>query len=311
MVESQYMSIKFIKSVIRNCLRAGYRTIAMTKLVPEPKIIVKMDGGLCSQMHFWVIGQLFREKGYRVSYDTTWFRYDGLDCDGRQVRNFDLLKLFPDLPFSEATPTEKFVYDKLFIYWNDYYNPALRYLNLEFKPPRMLSGYYRIPDSVYGKFGRYFRLRPEVLNPESRAVYDEIKACDEPVAVHVRRGDLSKYHKAYGVPVSTGYFVRAFAYMRERTGSRCRFFVFSDDADWCRAHFAGDEDIRIVAVNGPDRGYMDLVLMAACRHFVVSKGTLGKYAAILADKRGEVLIGDDEFEHRWADCIPEAVFLPI
>lgn len=37
------------------------------------RVIVYMDGGICSQINQYVIGQLIARKGYQVSYDTTFF----------------------------------------------------------------------------------------------------------------------------------------------------------------------------------------------------------------------------------------------
>ncbi|MEG2514553.1 MAG: alpha-1,2-fucosyltransferase, partial [Bacteroidaceae bacterium] len=61
----------------------------------SPKTILLMDGGVCSQMHQYLIGQLFEERGFRVLYDLSFYEEWGTDLNFKFVRNFDLLKAFP------------------------------------------------------------------------------------------------------------------------------------------------------------------------------------------------------------------------
>ena len=53
-----------------------------------PKVVLLMDGGVCSQMHQYLLGHLFGQKGYRVEYDLTFFKEWGSDMDYHFVRNF-------------------------------------------------------------------------------------------------------------------------------------------------------------------------------------------------------------------------------
>ena len=36
-------------------------------------IIVRVDGGIASQIGFVALGKAFEEKGYQVKYDLSWF----------------------------------------------------------------------------------------------------------------------------------------------------------------------------------------------------------------------------------------------
>lgn len=66
------------------------------------KIVVLMDGGICSQMHQYLLGNLYRKRGFSVCYDLTFYKEWGLDINNEFVRNFDILKAFPYLEFEEA-----------------------------------------------------------------------------------------------------------------------------------------------------------------------------------------------------------------
>lgn len=40
-------------------------------------VIIRVDGGICSQIAFFVLGLVFKEKGYEVKYDLSWFETSG------------------------------------------------------------------------------------------------------------------------------------------------------------------------------------------------------------------------------------------
>ena len=55
---------------------------------------------------------------------------------------------------------------------------------------------------------------------------------------------------------------------------------------------------------------MDLFLIAHCKHQITSKGTLGKYGALLADNSAKVVVlCDDEIEYCWKELLMNPIFL--
>ena len=82
------------------------------------KIVVLMDGGICSQMHQYLLGNLYRKRGFSVCYDLTFYKEWGLDINNEFVRNFDILKAFPYLEFEEASKLEVDVYRRVVSYFN-------------------------------------------------------------------------------------------------------------------------------------------------------------------------------------------------
>ena len=55
---------------------------------------------------------------------------------------------------------------------------------------------------------------------------------------------------------------------------------------------------------------MDLFLIARCRHQITSKGTLGKYGALLGDNPEKtVVLCDDKVEYPWKELFLNPVFL--
>ncbi len=105
---------------------------------------------------------------------------------------------------------------------------------------------------------------------------------EESVAVHVRRGDVtikSLYATTHGA-LAAPYYAEALA----RVGTRfpdARFYVFSDDPDWCEQHLPTFPAIEIVSGKLTRSAVHDLVAMKSCRHFIVGNSTFSWWAAWL------------------------------
>lgn len=279
-----------LKRTLKSICAHAARGLAYSRLIPS-RIIIHMDGGICSQMHFYLVGMLLARHGYHVAYDLSWFRDVGTDLDGRMCRNFDLLRIFPDLRFEESR--NKFlnrIYISLFYCRNDYFNnqnDSLGWLNTA--PPAYLDGYFRDPEEMYSRlFREVFQIDTRVLDNSSLETLRMIEeAGADSCAIHVRRGDLARYNAAYGHPAETDYFKECV----RQVAARCtdpQFFLFSDEPDWCESHLIpelGDCRITVCAGNGSDKGWCDLILMSRCRHHITSQGSMGKYAALLRDDK--------------------------
>ena len=72
-------------------------------------VIVRIDGGICSQINFFAYGHAIQNMlggKAKVKYDLSWFRENGKDYFGKFVRNWDFPKAFPDLAVEEASAEE-------------------------------------------------------------------------------------------------------------------------------------------------------------------------------------------------------------
>jgi Glycosyl transferase family 11/Glycosyl transferase family 2 len=108
------------------------------------------------------------------------------------------------------------------------------------------------------------------------------------VAVHVRRGDyVTPYNQNIFGLCQTGYYAGAMTLVRERIRNP-RFFVFSDDPDWCKAGFKAP-DTTVVSVAGGD-ARDDLALMARCRHHVIANSSLSWWGAWLGEKPTSIVV---------------------
>jgi hypothetical protein len=141
--------------------------------------------------------------------------------------------------------------------------------------------------------------------PQSSSVTEDELSQPESVAIHVRRGDYL-HHDCFKV-CDTEYYQRSMREMRERVPG-ARFFIFSDDPDWCSAHF---KDIDVAAIIGRrdneeketvtgDRRHMtyplhDLYLMSMASHHIIANSTYSWWGAWLGAKPGQQVTMPD----RW------------
>lgn len=281
-----------INSLIRILARILVNIHVLNKI-----FVVRMDGGICSQMHFFLIGELLARKGYQVKYDIRWFKSQGKDLTGKFARNFDLLKAFPYLKFSVATSMETFFYSRL---------AANNFISLsEIKPPLYLGGYYDSNKEMYEKlFSLVFKVDIAVLDKENKKVYEQISKNDNTVAIHVRRGDLATFNGAYGKPVGIDYFTHVLQRLYKKIGA-LNCYLFSDEPQWIKENMLDklpqENTYTLIDFNGSDKGYMDMFLISACQFQISSKGSLGKFGGFLNDDvNGKIYVYADDVEReKW------------
>jgi len=132
------------------------------------------------------------------------------------------------------------------------------------------------------------------------------------VAIHVRRGDFvsdPKTFAAHGL-CPLDYYFKAATLLIARLGSP-RFFVFSDDVDWCKSNLLLPTDAQYAGNSDVDDPTRDFSLMSQCEHFVNANSSFSWWASWLARNPNKIVIapmklveGDwlntkDYFPSRW------------
>ena len=304
-----------IKRIIIQLLFYCYKVFLYLKIV-KPKIIIKMDGGISSQMHQYLLGRIYSEKGYTVAYSLLFFKYWAKDNNGQFERNFDLLKAFPYLNFRRSNEIESMIYSYYFadktVFLDHEGEDAFLY---DLKPPKYLGGYYCSPKEVWkDMFPKCFHIDPHIFDSLNYSLYEDINKNIHSVGVHVRRGDLKDFNNAYGRPADFEYFRKAVSYIYSKIETPF-FYFFSDEPQWIEDELVGklpivDAQYKIVNENGSDKGYMDLFLLAACTHQITSKGSFGKFGALLRDSKEKIVVlKDDPVEYVWKERLMNPVYL--
>lgn len=303
------MEIKdsWIKRVVKQGVRILTRSAMRLHLLPRA-VIIRPDGGICSQMHFYLVGEMLRHKGIRVLYDYSWFRLVGKDCDGRFERNLDIFTLFPNLKQRKAPrllcKAFEWTYPKFYDYFDSEADP-LAWLRLE--GPAWLYCYFHDPEEIYSRFFH------STFSPWPADDKTDVSAnC----AVHIRRGDLSKAMEAYGAPPEAEYFRKAMLRIQEVAQKDVTFLLFSDEPEWVRVnllpHLRGFRTV-ICDQHGSDKGYLDLKRMASESLYIIgSQGSMAKYAAMMRPEEctgGLVILPDTPQSHEWKSRLKNIEFI--
>ncbi|MDE8349236.1 MAG: alpha-1,2-fucosyltransferase [Acidocella sp.] len=119
--------------------------------------------------------------------------------------------------------------------------------------------------------------------------------------IHVRRGDYLAPSEINVLGVcSAGYYHYAAEVLRGRHGKDLKFFIFSDDPAWVRQEAIGGVGAEIIDWNSHTPA-IDLMLMRACQHAVISNSTFSWWGAWLGERPGNTIIAP----RVWAKALPE------
>ena len=246
-------------------------------------VVVRVDGGIASQINFYALGQLFCKKGYRVKYDISWFANEGKEfyCKEKGYQKnysikWDIPKIFPELKVEIASTEEIKFTQKYRI--ND--ERALR-----LKPPFYLEGYnFASPTAhIYEYLRDKFVIGELQTNSKIAELAREI-CISQSCGIHIRRGDLSSEHIIYGKPTSIDYFLKSIELIN-KVCPKVKLFLFSDDIKWVKENLISHivQDYVLCDVSTPENGYIDLYLLSRCKFIIGSHGSLGLAAKLLAD----------------------------
>tara|TARA_R110002153_G_scaffold67839_1_gene180365 strand:+ start:81 stop:845 length:765 start_codon:yes stop_codon:yes gene_type:complete len=184
---------------------------------------------------------------------------------------------------------------------NSFMEPRYHYSDIPYTPNLRLLGYYQSEkyfinnrDSVLSLFS---------IDVDSKK-YIEEKYGDNltknTTSLHVRRGDylkLSNHHPTCDL----SYYNKAM----ESFGDDTTYLVFSDDTQWCRESFVGD---NFIFVDGnPD--YIDMWLMSLCDNNIIANSSFSWWGAWLNTNPNKKVIAPNKWfgpaiKHNTKDLIP-------
>ena len=112
----------------------------------------------------------------------------------------------------------------------------------------------------------------------------------ESVAVHVRRGDYVN-NPDFDV-LSKDYYPNSIKYMLEKIPG-AKFFLFSDDPEYCEKEFAFIKNKKIIFGNTGENSYKDMFLMSQCKHNIIVNSSFSYWAAVLNKNPDKIIISPD------------------
>ena len=147
-----------------------------------------------------------------------------------------------------------------------------------------------------------FTFKDEILNP----CKEMIESVENPIALHVRRGDYIKNaENHFNLPIE--YYDAA---LSEFDDDR-NVIVFSDDPLWCHDEGIFGDDRFIISENDDNR--VDLCLMSLCNDFIIANSTYSWWGAWLSSHKDKKVIAPVQWfgktgytkDHNTKDLIPD------
>lgn len=151
----------------------------------------------------------------------------------------------------------------------------------------------------YFQSARYFEKAADSLQkdfsfewsnfPEKAEKLREQMQKETSVSLHIRRGDYmtDKFAGIYGNICTEAYYEAARRYMKEHFGD-CRFYLFTDDAEWGRQQES--EDTVYVDASEGTGAYVDMALMSCCKHHIIANSSFSWWGAWLDENPDKTVI---------------------
>jgi len=251
-------------------------------------IIVKLMGGMGNQMFQYALA-----KSLSVKYDIP-FCMDRNYIDNFDWRNYDLDLFQIDQNFAQNHIEADTVGEG----WGNF-GFQERIYNIFDNIPKdrdiYLDGYFQhigYIEQIYGLLTEQFSLKKKIEDSRTLLLLDDIEKSNS-VMLNVRRTDF--VNNSYHGTMDVGYYSKAISIISERTEG-ARYFIFSDDIEWCRQNLGFIENSVIVDHSHKGDRFGDyLELMKSCKHFIIPNSSFAWWSAYLSQSDGKIVIAPNNW----------------
>ena len=261
------------------------------------KVVVKLQGGLGNQMFQYAFGKYISDKtGRRLVMDTSYldnkdrgpnFAYRDYDLDIFNL-DVDVVGQF-DEPF-------EYIQERWDAIHEVQYDLIIQALNST-SENIYLDGYWPSPKYFNNTINCFNNFKYDI-EESSKSLAEEIKNSNS-VMINIRRTDFlnNDFHGTYGRP----YVTKALEKIKDVND--CKFFIFSDDVEWCKENLS---DLGTI-ISHEHKGYKFsnyLQLMSLCKHFIIPNSSFAWWSAFLSKSKINVFYPENflnvppyRFEH--------------
>lgn len=268
-------------------------------------VIVKIMGGLGNQLQQYAVYCKFLSLGIPAKLDLSWFDESE---QAKQLKARELeLAYFEGLPYEICSIEER---ERLIGREHSLKDKVLRkllpnrYAYFQEAGRMYLPEIYTLQEAYlegYWACEKYYadileELRRLLVFPLSgqngnrnREMAEKMQT-ESSVSVHIRRGDYLDAANAelFGGICTQAYYESAMNYCRERM-PKAHFYIFSDDAEYAKAKYVGEEYTVLDFNKGKDSFY-DMYLMSQCRHNICANSTFSFWGARLNANRNKIMV---------------------
>lgn len=125
------------------------------------------------------------------------------------------------------------------------------------------------------------------------------------VSLHARRGDYLS-NPDFGDIADRKYYERAVSYIKQLMPA-AKFYVFSDDIEWCRKEMPFLTDVTFISRPGL-QDFEEMSLMSKCRHHITANSSFSWWGAWLGQNPEKIVIAPARWsklhEAWYRDIIP-------
>lgn len=274
-------------------------------------IIINLRGGLGNQMFQIAFGKyLEKQYGFSVSYSRFYMRkekgyknhynsYQNINSRNIKMLPFALdiiVSIYYRLKYEFFKVTHKSC-DNYYTIMQNYSilktEKVYDYIPIDFKNTHYFDMYFQNINYLAG-------ISPEIINEmeisadykpneENVKILRLIEKCENPVCVHIRRGDYLNDENKNLVVCTKKYYENSIGEIMSRVQNPT-FFIFSnnhDEIQWIKKNY--NIPVKSVYVDLGNKDFEELYLMSKCRHFILSNSSFSWWAQKLSKTR-EVII---------------------
>ena len=175
------------------------------------------------------------------------------------------------------------------------------------KDPAYLTGYFQTEkyfSDIAKQVREAFVFSDKIWDGLSSETAEKIKVYEQriddtpSVAVHIRRGDYLETSEVYGGICTEAYYEAAISLMKEKVPG-ATFFVFSNDGkwatDWAKKMESDENSFVVIEGTTEDTGYLDLLLMSKCRHYIIANSSFSWWGAWLGSAKDKCVIAPSKW----------------
>ena len=261
-------------------------------------LIIKMNGGLGNQLQQYALYEKLKSLGKDVKVDISWFGKDY----GKALKRDLELDYFPNVSYEACNAEElkqvgnrsvpRKVLEKLHLVDSKLYVEHQMYDEKIYEMDhKVLEGYWAC-EAYYHDILPALREKlvfPKSDNPKNQKMEEKMRSCNA-VSIHLRRGDYLTpgNREMFGGICTEEYYEQALSYMKEHVKD-ARFFVFSDDPNYAREKYQGEE-FTIVDINHGRDSFFDVYLMSCCQHHICANSTFSFWGARLNPNKDKIMV---------------------
>ena len=182
-----------------------------------------------------------------------------------------------------------------------YTETGFEYNEIPYQKDLMLIGYFQSEKYFDKKLISDMYSIPQNIENKLKTKYGEVLD-DNTCSIHIRHGDYIGIQDHHPL-CSLEYYNNAMSKMPSDT----KFLIFSDDINWCKENFTGDQFI----FTDNDADYEDLYLMSICKNNIIANSSFSWWGAWLNKNPDKIVIapktwfGSSKSNLNLKDFIPE------